>query len=103
MAHAEIELAKGDRLQASEKAWGAAAHALKEIANRRGWRYTTHAHVYGIVENLVDELGDETVNDLFTYAVNLHRNYYIDSVPIPRLEFEINKVKQLLRILQSVE
>lgn len=103
IAHAERELANGDRLQASEKAWGATAHKLKEIANRRGWRYITHAHVYGIVENLVDELGDETVNDLFTYAVNLHRNYYIDSVPIPRLEFEINKVKQLLRILQSVE
>ena len=35
MRHAEEQLAKGDRLQASEKAWGVAAHRLKEFADQR--------------------------------------------------------------------
>ena len=43
MRHAEEQLAKGDRLQASEKAWGAAVHRLKDIANKRGWE-VRHAH-----------------------------------------------------------
>ena len=33
--HAQDELDRGDRLQASEKAWGAVAHQLKAIANDR--------------------------------------------------------------------
>ncbi|MCY4652410.1 MAG: PaREP1/PaREP8 domain-containing protein, partial [Dehalococcoidia bacterium] len=41
--HAEEKLAEGDRLQASEKAWGAVAHYFKHIAAQRGWRYVTHA------------------------------------------------------------
>ena len=52
IADAEEELAKGDRLQASEKAWGAVAHRLKVIAAQRGWEYTTHRQVYGIVNRL---------------------------------------------------
>ena len=41
--HAWEQLEQGDRLQASEKAWGAVAHALKDIAARRGWRNRAHA------------------------------------------------------------
>ncbi len=41
--HAEEQLVSGDRLQASEKAWGAVAHHLKGIAEQRGWSYRTHA------------------------------------------------------------
>ena len=36
LGHAEEELAKGHRLQASEKAWGAVAQQLKAIAEQRG-------------------------------------------------------------------
>ena len=36
LEHARIEIANGNRLQASEKIWGAAAHALKAIAIQRG-------------------------------------------------------------------
>lgn len=42
--HAWEQLEQGDRLQASEKAWGATAHALKAIAARRGWRNRAHTH-----------------------------------------------------------
>ena len=38
--HARDELDRGNRLQASEKIWGAAAHALKAIAIQRGWNHS---------------------------------------------------------------
>ncbi len=103
IAHSEIELAKGDRLQASEKAWGAVAHRLKSIADRRGWRYETHSQVFGIVKRLADELGGEELRYLFEFAYGLHKNYYVDSVPIEQLEYQIGKVKDLLAMLDLVD
>ncbi len=101
--HAEEELAKGDRLQASEKAWGAVAHKLKSIAGQRGWEYKSHQQVYGIVRRLARETGSRELRDLFAYANGLHRNYYIDAVPIEELEYELGKVKQLLEILNRID
>ena len=103
IAQAEIELANGDKLQASEKAWGAVAHRLKSIADRRGWEYVTHQQVFGIVNRLADELGEPRLRDLFAYAHGMHRNYYVDAVPIEELRFQIGKVKELLAMLDRVE
>ena len=101
IAHAEIELAKGDRLQASEKAWGAVAHRIKVIANERGWEYKSHRQVFGIIDRLADEIDNEELKVLFFVANGLHQNYYIDSFPISTLEYQITKVKQLLAMLES--
>ena len=103
IAHAEIELEKGDRLQASEKAWGAVAHRLKAIADRRGWEYVTHRQVYGIVERLVDELGDPRIEALFYAANGLHQNYCVDAQPIESLRRQIGMAEELLAILDLVE
>ena len=102
IAHAESELEKGDKLQASEKAWGAVAHRLKSIAEQRGWEYVTHQQVFGIVERLADELGEE-LRYLFAYAHGMHRNYYVDAVPLEQIEYQISKVKELLAMLDRVE
>ena len=103
IAQAEEELAKGDRLQASEKAWGAVAHRLKVIADWRGWEYTSHQHVYGVVRHVADELGDIRVRELFSTAAGLHQNYYVDATPIEEIAYEIDRVKELLEMLNRVE
>ena len=104
MEHAEEELAKGDRLQASEKAWGAVAHQIKAIADRRGWEYDKHVQVYGIVERLAKETEDaEKVRILFALANGLHRNYYIDATPLSAIKYEVGQVKILLDILTRPE
>ena len=36
-AHSKEALCRGDRLQESEKVWGAVNYALKAIAMQRGW------------------------------------------------------------------
>ena len=37
LLNARLELDKGDLLQASDKAWGAAAFAIKAVAEKRRW------------------------------------------------------------------
>ena len=45
LEQAEREYRAGDVLQASEKGWGAAAHAVKAIAEERGWEHDRHGHL----------------------------------------------------------
>ena len=101
--HAELELAQGDRLQASEKAWGYVAHRIKHIAQRRNWKYTNHSHVFAIMDQLVAETGDPELDGLFSFANNLHRNFYADEKPIAQVEYEIGMVKRLLAKLSQIE
>ena len=53
--HAEEMLESGDRLQASEKTWGAVAHRLKVVADNRGLQYETHADASKVVHSLTIE------------------------------------------------
>ena len=101
MRHAYLELEKGDRLQASEKAWGAVAHAIKVVAARRGWRYDTHADASRIIVRLIPELGDR-VYLLFRTANNLHRNYYIDAMSLDELRRDLAYVEELVEMLMGV-
>ena len=82
MQHAFEELAKGDRIQASEKAWGAMAHTLKAIADERGLTYGRHDQVMGIIRAILADVPDLTRRDLiiggFYAAEGLHRNFYND-------------------------
>ena len=102
--HAEEELAKGDRLQASEKAWGAVAHQLKVVADYRGLKYTSHVQAIKMVERLAKETEDpRDLRMLFRNAELLHANYYIDSRPLEEIADQINEIKTLLEILNRPE
>ena len=103
MRHAEEKLAEGDRLQASEKAWGAVAHRLKSIAGRRGWEYNTHAQVYRIIKRLAVEQDNRQITVLFSAAKGFHQNYYIDAMPLEELNDEMENVRELLRLLEQVD
>ena len=102
IAQAEEELAREDRVQASEKAWGAVAHQLKAIAELRGWKYEDHADTYDIIRRLVAETGDAEIRLLFSVAAALHRNFYLDTMPISELGFEIGTVRELLARLRNI-
>ncbi len=101
LQHAIEQLEKGDRLQASEKAWGAAAHQMKVVAEKRGWPYKTHRHAYEIADRLSEEEGNPTLRRLFNTANTLHQNFYADEKPVSVLEKDIEDVKELLDILES--
>ena len=104
MEHAQEQLAKGDRLQASEKAWGAVAHQLKAIADSRGWKYDTHQQTYGIVRRLAAETEEPAgFRDLFSVAAGLHQNFYADTMPLEELAYEIGRARTFLDMLNRPE
>ena len=59
LAQARIHLDEHDRLQAAEKIWGAAAHALKAIGEQRGWDHSSLSNIFAIGEHLGREFGRE--------------------------------------------
>ncbi len=101
LQHAEEQVTNGDRLQASEKAWGAAAHHLKGIAEQRGWLYRTHADVFRIVDRLSREMGEPRLKTLFAVANGLYQNFYEDAMELDYVRSEIEDVKELLAILSQ--
>ena len=65
-----------DLLQASEKGWGAAAQAVKAIAETRGWDHRGHRQLHQAVDRLVAETGQAELRTLFASANILHSNFY---------------------------
>ena len=100
---AHVELDAGDLIQASEKFWGAAAQALKSIAQERGWDHGSHAHFYAIVRNLVDETGDHQLVELFGGANLLHINFYEHWLEEVEIRTFAHQVQQLLNRLDALD
>ena len=97
MRHAWERLERGDRLQASEKCWGAVAHALKAVSQRYGWRHGRHFHNNVIALHLSTLTGDETLFVEYGMMEALHVNYYNDTKPEEELRPYLNAAEDLLR------
>ena len=99
---ADAEFAAGDLLQASEKGWGAAAHAIKAIAQEREWRHDSHARLFGIVDRLVAETGESDIRELFRAAGEVHKNFYEGKMSKEDIAVSLEKIRTLLDILASL-
>ena len=102
MRQADEEFTKGDRLQASEKAWGAAAHAVKAVAQQRGWRHDGHRYLFQAIDRIYSETGDPELRDLFGRANSLHMNFYEDWQSAEYVQDGIERVKTLLEKLEPL-
>ena len=101
---ADEELASGDHIQASEKAWGAVAHYFKAIAERRDWRQTRHRDYYTNMELLGEESPDrEEFRRFFMVADGLHANFYNDYMSAEQVGESIDDTKKLIAILDDIE
>lgn len=104
LAHAEEELAKGDLLQASEKAWGAVAHRVKAIARERDWPNKSHNDVRDNVRRLLNQSSDPALNKLTFRAVQfLHTNFYEELMDAEDVQDGIADAKRLIEVLNSVD
>ena len=108
MDHAEAMLEEGDRLQASEKAWGAYIHQIKALAEEKGWPYRNTRDLPS-VESLVDKLAHEKLGkeeDEVKYRAavvnSLHKNFYGDVQPISQIRWNMEKTKELIDILRQL-
>ena len=98
---ADDELRKGDIMQACEKAWGAAAHSVKSIAERRGWEHDTHAALFRAALNISRAAGDPEMRTLFDSASSLYQNSREGWLSEEYIADDIENVKRLLAKLDA--
>ena len=101
--HARRMLRDGDRLQASEKIWGATSHGLKVVADRRGWPYTMHSDGRVIAEYLGDITNNKDIPRLFSRMEGLHRNFYRDSFSLQEIEKRLPDADEFLRLIEAAD
>ena len=99
MDHAADMIEQGDRLQASEKIWGAVAHRLKEIASERGWPNESHADGFSIIHHMGQQVGDRRISELFAVASDTHQNFYEDRCSLDILRDRLVSAQRLLALL----
>ena len=73
---ASLELDKGELLQASEKAWAAAAHAIKAVAEKRRWFSEADWKLRGIANIVATEQQDNSIVNCYLATRNAHFNFY---------------------------
>ena len=94
-------LAKGDGLQASDTGWNAAAHAVKAIAEARGWRHADIADLFKVALRLSDEMEQPEIHTLFMVASGLHTNFYEDWFDDEVIAHSLASVRRLLDMLDE--
>ena len=79
LAQSDAEFAEGDHLQASEKLWAAATHAVMAAAEKRGWQHdSSHRALHEAAERLSDDHGDPLIGYGFSIAEKFHGNFHYD-------------------------
>jgi hypothetical protein len=103
LAKAQEALTQDDLLQASEKGWGAAAHMVKGVAEKRGWRrHNGHRELYQVVNRLAQETGNRQFSVLFNSASALHSNFYENWMPKEMIEDSLTQVVEFLQKLEEL-
>jgi hypothetical protein len=98
---ASDELNRGDRLQATEKVWGALAQMLKAHGQQRGWmNLGSHRTVGRIAQQLDAECSDLNIINAYVAADNGHRNFYDNEMSPPEIEGIIVTVAGVLPELE---
>ena len=101
-SRAQSYLAQNDLLQASEKGWGAAALRVKSVAERRGWRHSSHDDLKVVINRLTAQTGDRRLRILFAAAGALHINFYEGRMSRRGVSNRISQVAELLRRLDNL-
>ena len=102
MERAEEYLRLGDRVQASEKGWGAVAEAMKYIAEERGWSHNSQRLLNDVAFQLSEEWRRPDVRRLFVVAKDLHINFYEDNMGLDDIAASVGDAKTLLDELETL-
>ncbi len=104
--HAREELARGSRLQAGEKAWGAVAQYLKIIGEDRAWNHGSHRQLESIGRHIRAEFPDyhspEFADALSDAYHKGHENFYDNRRSALEIEETIEGVEKALPILEAI-
>ena len=94
---AQEELDKGDILQASDKVWGATAHAIKAVCQQMGWNHHAHNHLRAAANYIASEFGRDDLVSAYGYLDALHTNYYEHQLLAAEVRVGINNAAFFIR------
>ena len=98
------ELACGELEEASNKLWGAAAHAIKAAAEIRGWPHHAHALLEDAVMRLVSEEGAPPhLFGQYMMASAYHRRFYGGPPPANGIRYGKEIIAEFIRTLESLD
>ena len=103
LKEAQRLISKRDYTQASEKLWGTAAEMVKAVAARRGIELGTHASLWDFVSQLDKEHPELRLKRDFSYAGNLHQNFYEDWLGRDYIEEGLTIMKSFVEKLRSLD
>ena len=103
LAHAQEMIDKGDRLQASEKIWGAVAHKMKEIARSRGWGWQRHRGFEAFAHYLRAQTDTLEIATLTRSLGRFHANFYDDTLTDEELLDGLAEAKTLIGLLEEAD
>ena len=72
------ELARGELEIACELLWGSAAHAIKSVAQQRGWPHGSHALLSAAIDRLVENGAPVHLAGQYDLASSFHVGFYGD-------------------------
>lgn len=101
LAHAPALLEQGDRLQASEKIWGAVSHAISDIAAKRNWPNRDYADKEDIVRYISIEAGQPALVSLYGLARTFHVNFHEDTKDEAAIAEGIEAAKEMTALLRE--
>ena len=94
LREAEELLARGDYVQASEKAWGAAAQMVKAVAAKKGRELKSHGDLWRFVLEVAGE--NDELRRLWHVANTLHQNFYGGWIPPEGVRRAVDDVKRFV-------
>jgi HEPN domain-containing protein len=100
LREAEELLARGDYVQASEKAWGAAAQIVKAAAAKAEKELRSHGDLWRFVSEIAGE--DRELRRLWSRANSLHQNFYEGWTPPEDVKYAVEDVKQFVEQLKRM-
>ncbi len=101
LKESEELVGRGDYVQASEKAWGAASQMVKALATKEGKELRSHGELHKYVLEIVKKIGDQEIRRFWQVATSLHQNFYENWLPDEIVRESIQDVKKFVEKLRS--
>ena len=106
LATSDREFAAGDTLQASEKLWGAAAHAIMAVAQQRGLEHGTHRALVNAARTIADAVDSELIRVEMRLGISaarhFHSNFYNRTMEPEDLEYDRPLVHRYVALMLAL-
>ena len=102
LADSDREFDAGDTLQASEKLWGAAAHAIMAVAQQRDLEYGTHRALINAARSIADEVDDDRLRLGILAAQHFHSNFYNGTMEPEDIEYDRPLVHRFVALMLAI-